>query len=396
MRIFRGPTRIAAVIGKELRELTRRPGAVLSLVFGPLFIMALFGLGFSGQRRPLEAIIVVPAGSEMPRDPEFYTRVARGTAHIADVTEDVEGARLRLDRGDVVMIVIAPDDARKRLEHGESAMLHVETNQLDPITDGIARAIADNIAYEMSAELIASIAREGLDRPEAKIIVAHGMNPETVARPVKAVVENRAPVDPALLTFFAPAVLALVLQHLGITVTALSMVRERGSGAIEILRIAPISSTELLVGKYIAYAVMALLVAAAVVKITTDLLGVPVVGDPLELALLVVLLTFAALGTGLIISLISDSERQAVQLAMLVLLVSVFFSGFVLPVSELRMPVRALAYALPVTYAIPAFQQEMLRGTLPDPTALAALGGMGVMLFALSVLRLRRILRGAR
>jgi len=191
-------------------------------------------------------------------------------------------------------------------------------------------------------------------------------------------------------------VLALVLQHLGITVTALSMVRERGSGAIEILRIAPISSTELLVGKYIAYAVMALLVAAAVVKITTDLLGVPVVGDPLELAVLVVLLTFASLGTGLIISLISDSERQAVQLAMLVLLVSVFFSGFVLPVSELRMPVRALAYALPVTYAIPAFQQQMLRGTLPDATALGALGGIGMVLFALSVLRLRRLLRSAR
>jgi ABC-2 type transport system permease protein len=396
MRIFRSPTRIAAVIRKELRELTRRPGAVLSLIFGPLIIMAMFGLGFSGQRRPLEAIVVVPAGSEMPRDPEFYTRVARGTAHIAAVTEDVEGARARLDRGQVVMIVIAPDDARQRLEHGESATLHIETNQLDPITDGIARAIADNIAYEMSAELLASIAREGLDRPEAKIIVAHGMNPETVARPVKAVVDNRAPIEPALLTFFAPAVLALVLQHLGITVTALSMVRERGSGAIEILRIAPISTVELLVGKYVAYAFTALLVAAAVLKITTDVLRIPVVGDPFELAVLVVLLTFASLGTGLIISLVSDSERQAVQLAMFVLLVSVFFSGFVLPVSELQMPVRALAYALPVTYAIPAFQQEMLRGALPDPTALAALGVIGLVLFALSVMRLRRLLRGAR
>nr|MDP9282410.1 ABC transporter permease [Chloroflexota bacterium] len=188
---------------------------------------------------------------------------------------------------------------------------------------------------------------------------------------------------------------ALVLQHLGITVTALSLVRERSSGAIEILRVAPISTVELLVGKYIAYAMTSLLVAALIIVITTNLLHIPFRGDPRELAVLVVLLTFASLGTGLFISLWSDSERQAVQLATLVLLLSVFFSGFVLPVSELQMPVRALAYALPVTYAIPAFQQEMLRGELPNATALGALGAIGLLLFLGSAVRLRRVLRGA-
>jgi ABC-2 type transport system permease protein len=173
------------------------------------------------------------------------------------------------------------------------------------------------------------------------------------------------------------------------------MVRERGSGAIEILRVAPISTFELLVGKYVAYAITSLIVAALILVITTNVLHIPFLGDPIELAVLVVLLTFASLGTGLFISLWSDSERQAVQLATLVLLLSVFFSGFVLPVTELQMPVRALAYALPVTYAIPAFQQEMLRGGLPDATALTALGLIGLLLFLLSMVRLRRLLRGA-
>lgn len=396
MRLFRSPTRIAAVITKELRELVRRPGAVLSLIFGPLLIMGLFGLGFSGTRRPLEAIVVVPMESELPRDPAFYEHVARGMAKVVAVTDDVDAARIRLDRGDVAMIVIVPADGRERLERGEHATLGVEMNQLDPISDGIGRAIADNLAYEMSAELITAVTREGIERGEASVGGKTSAAPETVARPVRAEVQNRAPLPPALLTFYAPAVLALLLQHLGITITALSMVRERGSGAIEILRVAPISTLELLIGKYVAYAITSLLVAGLVVKITSDLMGIPFRGDPLELALLVVLLTFASLGTGLLISLVSDSERSAVQLAMLVLLVSVFFSGFVLPVSELRMPVKGLAYALPVTYAIPAFQQEMLRGHLPNATALAALGAMGLLLFVLSAARLRRLLRGAR
>lgn len=395
MRLFRSPTRVFAVIRKELIELVRRPGAVLSLIFGPLLIMGLFGLGFSGARQPVDAIVVAPATSGLPRDPAFYQRVSRGAVTIVQVTEDVEAARARLDSGTVAMIVIAPSDARERLERGESAIARVEINQLDPIADGIARAVADNMAYEMSAELITAIAREGLGRPEAALVVARRIAPETVARPVRAEVQNRAPVKPALLTFFAPAVLALVLQHLGITVTALSMVRERGSGAIDILRVAPISTLELLLGKYIAYAITSLVVAALVLMITTNLLNIPFLGDTRELAVLVVFLTFASLGTGLLISLWSDSERQAVQLATLVLLLSVFFSGFVIPVSELRMPVQALAYALPVTYAIPAFQQEMLRGQLPNATALGALAAIGSILFVLSAVRLRELLRRA-
>jgi ABC-2 type transport system permease protein len=395
MRILRTPTRVWAVIRKELLELVRRPGAALSLIFGPLLIMALFGLGYSGTHSPFDTIVVVPAGSELPRDPAFYERVSRGSAKVVAVVDDADAARARLDRGEVLMLVIAPADALERLQRGEQTTVRIETNQLDPVADAISRAIADNLAYELSAELITAVARAGLDRPEAAVIITRAIAPETVARPVKAEVQNRAPVPALLLTFFAPAVLALVLQHLGITVTALSMVRERSSGAIEILRVAPISTVELLVGKYIAYAITSLLVAAVILVITTNLLHIPFRGDPLELAVLVVLLTFASLGTGLFISLWSDSERQAVQLATLVLLLSVFFSGFVLPVSELQMPVRALAYALPVTYAIPAFQQEMLRGELPNAVALGALGAIGLLLFLGSAVRLRRVLRGA-
>ena len=60
---------------------------------------------------------------------------------------------------------------------------------------------------------------------------------------------------------------------------------------------------------------------------------------------------------------VSDSERQAVQLSLLTLLASVFFSGFVLPLDEFTAPVRVLAYLLPVTHGIQLLQDLMLRGT---------------------------------
>jgi ABC-2 type transport system permease protein len=79
---------------------------------------------------------------------------------------------------------------------------------------------------------------------------------------------------------------------------------------------------------------------------------------------------------------------------MLVLLASMFFSGFVLPVHEFSQPVRSLAYALPVTYGIQIFQQEMLRGQLRETWMQLALAGIAAALFVLSTWRLRAVMRG--
>jgi ABC-2 type transport system permease protein len=160
-------------------------------------------------------------------------------------------------------------------------------------------------------------------------------------------------------------------------------------------RVAPVSSMELLVGKYVAYAVLSLAVAAIVGVLLVGVLGVPLLGGWLPFVGIVLLLTFAALGVGLLISLIADSERQAVQLSMLVLLASVFFSGFVLPVSDFATWTQYLAYALPVTHGIGLLQEHMLRGEVRDTWMLGALAGIGLILYVGSLLRLRRVLRRA-
>jgi ABC-2 type transport system permease protein len=96
---------------------------------------------------------------------------------------------------------------------------------------------------------------------------------------------------------------------------------------------------------------------------------------------------------GLLISNIVDSERQAVQLSMLVLLASVFFSGFVLPLDQFITPLRIAAYSLPVTHGIQLLQDFMLRGDTNHGWELSVLGGIGVVLFVLTWFTLRRNLR---
>src|SRR6266511_2600584 len=204
MRLTKSAVRIGAVIRKEMRELWRRPGALLSLALGPLVVMALFGIGFTGQRGPVDLIVVIPKDLELPRDAAMYQKVAgESAAHVVAVTDDANDARARLSRGEIRMILLAPADLRERIERGEQAQLIAETNELDPIQQGI------------NAVVIKTAAQQGLARLASSGASPPPVAPDVVARPLRPVVRNNATADPTLLTFFTPAVLALVLQPLG-------------------------------------------------------------------------------------------------------------------------------------------------------------------------------------
>jgi ABC-2 type transport system permease protein len=196
-----------------------------------------------------------------------------------------------------------------------------------------------------------------------------------------------------VLAFFGPAVFALILQHMAVTLSALSLVRERLSGTFELFRISPVNAFEILLGKYIGFGIIAAIISAVVTALLVMVLGIPMLGDPWLFAGVIALLVLASLGVGLLISVVSDSERQAVQLSLLVLLASVFFSGFVLPVQEFRPELQVVSYSLPVTHGIRLLQDIMLRGTTVVPWQIGVLALVAGVLFVVTLLLLRRSLR---
>lgn len=393
--VFKSVVRVGSFVGKELREVVRRPGALGSLIFGPFLVMAVFGIGYRGYRDPFVSEVVTPADAQLPTDPAYYEKLTGGRLSIVRVSHDRQAAMDRLRQREVAFVIAAPPDAARQLQAGKQSVITVAWNEVDPVADGLAEVAVGTLVHELNAEIIRQAAAQGFQAAAAKGADIEFIPPEVIAEPTKAETRNVAPTRPDVLAFFGPAVFALVLQHLAVTLTALSMVRERLGGQMDRFRVSPLNSMELLIGKYVAYAVLSLVVSAIVAGLLVGLLGVPMLGGVLPFAGIVLLLTFASLGVGLLISLISDSERQAVQLSMLVLLASVFFSGFVLPVEEFIQPVRFLSYLLPVTHGIETLQETMLRGSVRDAWMLGALGAIGLVLYAGSLLRMRRVLRSA-
>jgi len=390
-------TRTTSFIGKDVIEVVRRPGALFSLILGPFLIMGLFGIGYSGMSRPLNAVLVVPASANLPRDVTFYQQFTGDSVKLLDITDDADAARARLLRQEIDLIVIAPADVEQQFRNGQQSTVAIEYNELDPVRDNYARFVA----YRQVQELNRAIIEQAVGQGEQYVIATTGaqppvsVSPQVIAAPTIAAPRNLATANPNVVAFFAPAVLALILQHMGVTLTALSMVRERLSGAMDIFRVAPVRALEILTGKYLAYAFFNLSIAATIMFLLVGVLHVPLLSTPGDVALVVALLSFASLGLGLLISTIVDSERQAVQLSMLVLLASVFFSGFVLPLDQFVTPLRIAAYSLPVTHGIQLLQDFMLRGRTNQAWELLALAGIGIALFLVTSYTVRRNLRSA-
>ncbi|MCW5848941.1 MAG: ABC transporter permease [Anaerolineae bacterium] len=267
----------------------------------------------------------------------------------------------------------------------------------------------------------------GLDQLDTAITEFNQIPPQVLAAPFTNVTQNVAPLRPNFVTFYAPGVLALLLQHLAISIAALSLVRERLLGALEVFRVGPLSAFEALAGKYLSFIVLSLVVGVVLLALLAFGLGVPLQGGVqptglslllpngqwvgvahlLYLALALLLLISASLGVGFVISAVSTSDSQAVQLSMIVLLASIFFSGFFLPLDTLYGPARVIAALLPVTYGIQALQAAMLRGehllgtgviagvAIPlNQLALVALLLMTLALFVASLLLFQRQLKG--
>ena len=90
---------------------------------------------------------------------------------------------------------------------------------------------------------------------------------------------------------------------------------------------------------------------------------------------------------------LSTSESQAVQFAMLTLLAGLFFGGFILGLEGLAYPVKVISWLLPVTYGIEAFQDVMLRGEAPNPAAVIGVTAITLGYGTIAIVALRRLLR---
>ncbi len=432
IRLFKFLIRISSFLSKELTEIVRQPRLILMLVLGPFLVMFLFGLGYPDQNRALRTLFVAEDPSSLQGDMKVITEATSPSIINQGVENNKQAALSKLASNQTDLVILIPQNALETVRKNKQAQFIIYHNEVDPFQVAYIQSVARIYVDEVNRRLLQSVAEQGQQNAgtlqtnledaikktqalkqaippgdtntanqvndlEKDLTTAHDQL-STFRSVGSSVLVNPFSVDTNPLNdiiftpteFFAPAVIVLLLQHLSITFASLSIVRERRSGIMELFRVSPITAFETLVGKFLSYMLFEILLAGAITALAVWVLKVPMFGRWQDYAIAVVILLFTSLAVGFLISLISGTDTQAVQYSMLLLLASIFFSGFFLDLRLMWEPIRVLAWSLPATYGIQMLQDIMLRGTSAPPILLGGLALIGAGLFVINWLLLKR------
>ncbi len=194
-----------------------------------------------------------------------------------------------------------------------------------------------------------------------------------------------------------PGLAGVVLVFIGTIITSLGVVRERQSGTLEQLAVMPLKPRDVFLGKIVPYFAVAAVDLGLVLAAGIVVFGVPFRGSPAVFGLGALLFLFVTLGTGVLISTVSQNQGQAIQLAFMLMLPQILLSGLIFPLSSIVSGVRWISYLLPLTYFNEISRGVMLRaepiGPLWQPFTFLAL--LGVAVVTLAILRFRSYLAPA-
>ncbi len=237
--------------------------------------------------------------------------------------------------------------------------------------------------------------QEEVQQIDEQLAVLISLDAQTLARPFTGDSEGltRAPVSAE--AHVAPGATALLIQHLAISLAALSLVRDRRRGLLTDYRVGPVSVFSVMAGKLIALSAVASTAAAGLMVGQYWLLGVPFRGSIAGASLLVVGLVVASVAAGLVVASLGRTELHASQAAMILLLVALFFSGFFLDLDRLNTPFRSIGFIVPATPVVEGLRDIQLRGTAARPFAFAVLLAQILIGMSVSTFLLRRQWRTA-
>ncbi len=336
---FRG---FSAVFYKEALHVRRDFGTLFFSLIIPLLQMFLLGFGIDTNIRQINTVVYNADGRRESR--ELLDRLRNSdTFHLVrfvdtdhDLTDAIVSGKCRVG-------IKIPVDYSDKLLHQMSAQVLV-------LIDGSDSSVAGQ-AINVTTAI-------GLDESLRRVLANTGdttfpvdMRPKILFNP-----DSRSP------NFFLPGLTAILLLNVTTFLTAFSIVREKERGTLEQLFVTPVRPMGLLLGKLLPYLMIGFFELCMILTFMRFIFSVPIHGSVLLLALLSLPYIFVSLSLGILISSKANSQAEAMQLAFLTILPSIFFSGYIFPRETMPKFFFILSYFVPATYFIDITRGIILRG----------------------------------
>jgi ABC-2 type transport system permease protein len=352
--MFRG---FRAVFYKETLHVRRDFGTLFFSLIIPLLQMLLLGYGIDTNIRQINTVVFNADGRQESR--ELLDRLKNSdTFHVIRYVNSDQQMNNMIIAGKAHVGIKIPVDYSDKLLHQMSAQVLVLIDGSDSSVAGQAINVTTSI---------------GLDESLRRVLVnnetfAVDMRPKLLFNP-----DSRSP------NFFLPGLTAILLLNVTTFLTAFSIVREKERGTLEQLFVTPVRPMGLLLGKLSPYLGIGFFELCMILTFMRFAFRVPIHGNVILLAFLSLPYIFVSLSLGILISSKANSQSEAMQLAFLTILPSIFFSGYIFPLETMPRFFYALSYFVPARYFIDITRGVILRGATivhlwPDAVALFSMG----------------------
>jgi ABC-2 type transport system permease protein len=334
--------RIRSMVRKEMRQIFRDPKTKRIVFVAPIIQLLLFGYAVTTDVRNVATILVDHDRTAESRALRAALTAA-GYFHVAETSDRSGDIGRALDAGTAALGVEIPVGFARDLNAGRTAHVQILIDGTNSNTATVAQGYASRIVQQFGIDHATT---RGMNIPGGVDLRARAWyNPDLTSR-----------------AYNVPAVMGILLLLMSLLLTALTVVRERELGTLEQLMVSPLTPGELILGKTIPVAIIALVDLVLICAVAILWFGISIDGSVFALVLAAAVYILASLGIGLFISTISKTQQEAFMGMFLLLLPAIILSGFMYPVHTMPQFFQLVSLLNPVRHFLEIVRGVFLKG----------------------------------
>jgi ABC-2 type transport system permease protein len=332
--------RVAGLVVKEFRQLFRDSRMRRMIFLSPIIQLVVFGYAVSTDVRHTRMFVVdhdrTRASSEL-----VDALTAGGYFDVVGRSDRGADAAAALDHGRAVLALQIPPGYARALREANGASVQI-------LVDGTNSNVA-TVALGYAEQIVRSHGLASADRE--------------IVQPVD--LRERAWFNPSLVSrnYNVPGVIGTIMLMMSLLLTALAVVRERELGTLEQLMVSPLTPGELIAGKTIPFGLVAMMQMIMITAVALLWFRIPFLGYGPLLLLAALLFLLAALGVGLLISTISNTQQEAFLGTFLVIMPVMLLSGFMFPIASMPAAFQWLTLLNPLRHYLEIVRAVFLKGS---------------------------------
>ncbi len=328
-------------IVKEFYHIFRDRRTMFILLAMPMVQIIIFGFALTNEVKNTRIGIINQSGGVAANQLIQKIEASR-YFEIDSQTGDIKQMDKLFKKGAIKVALVIPSDFDASLIHQNKGQLQVIADATDP---NVATALTNYIAV-----IVQDFQKE--------------LNPNN-SIPYTIHVDARMMYNPQLKGAynFVPGVMAMVLLLVCTMMTALTVVREKELGNMEILLASPINPIKIIIAKAVPYLLLSIINITTILLLSYFVLEVPINGSLVLLYAESILFILVSLGLGLLISAGTDSQQSAMFISLILMfLPTVMFSGFIFPIENMPLPLRIISNIIPAKWFFIIVKSVMIKG----------------------------------